>query len=189
MLGHAASDMSEVMLDREHWQTQMPLRRVRGSVIGVQITHRKNRRLRMQLDQILGRPCVGRARLDRFEIADMLAQDRTACMRQRDRALEVAAKGENAGPHALQPRPAPARNPAPAAAAALARTTTRATESSTGRTIGRSWTRNKSAIPPSRSSASLSSEHDRLVADIAAGGDHREIEIAHQQMMQRRIGQ
>ena len=37
--------------------------------------------------------------------------------------------------------------------------------------------------------ASCSSDDDRFVAEIAAGGDDRETELPHQQMMQRRIGQ
>ncbi len=75
----------------------MPLAASGRSVIRMQITHCKNRVLRMQLDQILRRPCVGRARLDRLEIADMLAQNRTVRVGQCDCALEMAAQGENAG--------------------------------------------------------------------------------------------
>ena len=67
--------------------------------------------------------------------------------------------------------------------------TTRTTESSIGRTIGRSWTRKRSAMPASRVSASRSSVAIGSSDAVAAGRDDREAELAQQQMMQRRIGQ
>ncbi len=98
MLGHAGGDVSKVMLDREQRQTRCLCGSGR-SVVRMQVTHGKNRMLGMQLNQILGCPCMGRARLNRSEIADVLAQNRTVRVRQRERALEMAAEGENAGAH------------------------------------------------------------------------------------------
>ena len=91
--------MGEVMLDRKHRGARC-LRGAGRSIVGMQIMHGKNRRPHAA-DQILA-ALYERARLDRLQIADMLAQNRTGRVRQRDRALEMAAEGEHAGAHTLR---------------------------------------------------------------------------------------
>ncbi len=64
---------------------------------------------------------------------------------------------------------------------------TRTIESSTCRTIGRSWTRNRSASSVQTLQRFVFIDADRLVAQVSACGHDRKIELAHEQMVQRRI--
>ena len=74
---------------------------------------------------------------------------------------------------------------------------TRATESSTGRTMGRSWTRSRSAIGflglAAQSAEPMQGVVDldghRFLGEIAAGANQRPRDGFHQQVVQRRVGQ
>ena len=67
--------------------------------------------------------------------------------------------------------------------------TTRATESSQREAMGRSWTRNRSAMPESRAERVGVLEGDRLLGEVPAGHDQRPPGVGQEQVVERRVGQ
>ena len=99
-----------------------------------------------------------RVGLEVVEVADVRPEHRLVAAREAEGVLELRADGEH------RPREAAARratgrgtNPRERRITSGRPATVRATESSQREAIGRSWTRNRSAIAPSRASASSSS--------------------------------
>ena len=109
----------------------------RRMIVGVEIAADQPRRGVVQTLHVVERPAIGIARLRRIEIAEMLAEDDAGFGAQRHGRLEVAADGEDARRNARS-RQSPARSPRARRSTIGRPATTRTTESSTGRTIGRS---------------------------------------------------
>ena len=124
------------------------------------------------------------------EIADVLADERLAVHDQRDRVLQIGAERENRPRRRTASPRRPGRSRGRAAERRGRAARARTTESSTRRAIGRSPTRNASAMPASRSRASSILVGDRLARSIGAG-HHQHVRRAgrEQQMVQRRVGQ
>ena len=89
------------------------------------------------------------------EVAQVMADERLVAPPQRERRLELAADGQGR-PRARERQRdrASGHRRATAGAAVPTPSTTRVTESSQRTWIGRSWVRNRSAIPDSVSGAS-----------------------------------
>ena len=113
--------------------------------------------------------------------------ERNAARRRRCRTCSSARRRRRAA--AVRQRPAAAARPGRSPRERRRGNSARTTESSQRRWIGRSWPRNASAIPDSRSRASVVSERDRLVGAVAARQDDRPAECVEQQMVERRVGE
>ena len=109
------------------------------------------------------------------EVAEVVAQERLPAAAQGERRLELAADGQDR-PRAVERASGSAagRSRASGGPAVRRPSTTRVTESSQRTWIGRSWVRNRSAMPASRLERVVVLVGDRLVGAVAAGHHQRD---------------
>ena len=187
MLAQTGGDVGDMVLDGDRGQAGCFSRAARG-VVGMQVADRPSRRYALQRNKIGDGGVEAPARGRGNKIAQMLAHDHAAGCSEGDGGLEMSAEGQRGI----------ARAGSGHQRGGMAARTTQdlraATDDLHDRIVERAHdgpvVDEEQVRDPAESLDRLGLvDHDGVLGQIAAGGDHGEAEVGHQEMMQRRVGQ
>ena len=169
----------------------LALERVGGrEVVGVQVVRDDLGRDVEEPLEVRDALAEGAQRLGVAQVADVVPDPGARALGQAERALELGAAGEHAARGGDRERERAGHEPARAAQQRPARRARRARRESSVRVwIGRSCSRNASAIAGQALERVVVVVGDRLVADVAAGHHQRRAGVGEQQVVQRGVGE